>query len=248
MRLTSAGHAGNHGSLLEATKAIGRFKTELKAAKLGTEADIYKWNQTELPASTVNAAYTPYNNSINIQAGILIGEIYNEDMSFEQKMGGIGMVIGHEISHAFDTSGAEYDKDGRKTNWWTDEDYAAFQERVSKLVAWYDGFVPMEGLTYSGDRIKTEAIADMTSMKCLLYIAKQMEGFDYDAFFRQYAKLWRDQSTPEYVREAILTDVHPSHYLRINATLAQFDDFLNFYGITEGDGMYVAPEDRVAVW
>lgn len=175
------------GSLLEAFRAIGRFKTGLKAARLGTEADIYKWNQTELPASSVNAAYTPYNNSINIQAGVLIGEIYNENMSFEQKMGGIGMVIGHEISHAFDTNGAEYDKDGRKTNWWTDEDYAAFQDRVAKLVAWYDGFVPMEGLKYSGDRIKTEAIADMTSMKCLLYIAKQTEGFDYDAFFRQYA-------------------------------------------------------------
>ena len=236
------------GSLLEAFRAIGRFKTGLKAARLGTEADIYKWNQSELPASSVNAAYTPYNNSINIQAGVLIGEIYDEDMSFEQKMGGIGMIIGHEISHAFDTNGAEYDKDGRKTNWWTDEDYAAFQDRVAKLVAWYDGFVPMEGLKYSGDRIKTEAIADMTSMKCLLYIAKQTEGFDYDAFFRQYAKLWRDQSTPETVREQILTDAHPVHYLRINATLAQFDDFFDFYGITEGDGMYIAPEDRVAVW
>ena len=236
------------GSLLEAYRAIEQFKTSLKAARLGTEADIYKWNQNELPVSAVNAAYSGSNNSINIQAGVLVGEIYNEDMSFEQKMGGIGMIIGHEISHAFDTSGAEYDKDGRRNNWWTDEDYAAFQDRVAKLVAWYDGFVPMEGLPYSGDRVKTEAIADMTSMKCLLYIAKQMEGFDYDAFFRQYAKLWRDQSTPEAVREQILTDVHPAHYLRINATLAQFDDFLNFYGIAEGDGMYIAPEDRVAVW
>ncbi len=236
------------GSLLEARRAIERFKTERKAAKLGTKADIYKWNQIDLPASTVNAAYSPYNNSINIQAGVLVGEIYDDDMSFEQKMGGIGMIIGHEISHAFDTSGAEYDEDGRRINWWTDEDYTTFQERVAKLVAWYDGFIPMEGLKYSGDRIKTEAIADMTSMKCLLYIAKQMEGFDYDTFFRQYAKLWRDQSTPEAVRETILMDVHPAHYLRINATLAQFDDFLNFYGITEGDGMYIAPEDRVAVW
>ena len=236
------------GSLLEASKAIRRYKAERKAGLLGTEADVYKWNQSELPASSVNAAYSGYNNTINIQAGVLIGEIYNEEMSFEQKMGGIGMIIGHEISHAFDTNGAEYDKDGHRNNWWTDEDYAAFQDRVAKLVAWYDGFVPMEGLEYSGDHVKTEAIADMTSMKCLLYIAKQTEGFDYDAFFRQYAKLWRDQSTPEVVREAILTDVHPAHYLRINATLAQFDDFLNFYGITEGDGMYIAPEDRVAVW
>ncbi|WP_026658805.1 M13 family metallopeptidase [Butyrivibrio sp. AC2005] len=236
------------GSLLEAVKAITRFKTGLKASLLGTKANVYKWNQYELQASSVNATYTGYNNSINIQAGILVGEIYNEDMSFEQKMGGIGMIIGHEISHAFDSNGAEYDKDGHKNNWWTDEDYAAFRDRVAKLVTWYDGFVPMEGIKYSGDRVKTEAIADMTSMKCLLYIAKQTEGFDYDTFFRQYAKLWRDQSTPEAVKDQILTDVHPAHYLRINATLAQFDDFLSFYGITEGDGMYIAPEDRVAVW
>ena len=236
------------GSLLEARKAIERFRVKKEAEKLKTSADPYAWNQMMLPASSVNAAYTPYNNSINIQAGILNGVIYNEDMSYEQKLGGIGMVIGHEISHAFDTNGAEYDKDGEKKNWWTDADRAAFEERVAKLITWYDGFVPAEGGTYSGDRVKTEAIADMTSMKCLLYIARQTEGFDYDAFFRQYAKLWRDQSTPENVREILLMDAHPAHYLRINATLAQFEDFDDFYGIKEGDGMYLPPEDCVAVW
>ena len=236
------------GSLLEAKAAIERFKVKKEAEKLNMTADPYAWNQMMLPASTVNAAYTPYNNTINIQAGILNGEIYNENMSYEQKLGGIGMVIGHEISHAFDTNGAQYDKDGAKKNWWTDEDRAAFDKRVAKLIAWYDGFIPAEGMSYSGDRVKTEAIADMTSMKCLLHIARQTEGFDYDAFFRQYAKLWRDQSTPESMKETILMDPHPVHYLRINATLAQFDDFDDFYGIKEGDGMYLSPEDRVAVW
>ena len=236
------------GSLLEARGAIERFRVRKEAEKLGTTADPYAWNQMMLPASTVNAAYTPYNNSINIQAGILNGEIYNENMSYEQKLGGIGMVIGHEISHAFDTNGAQYDKDGAKKNWWTDEDRAAFEKRVAKLIEWYDGFIPAEGMNCSGDRVKTEAIADMTSMKCLLYIARQTEGFDYDAFFRQYAKLWRDQSTPENMREVILMDSHPVHYLRINATLAQFDEFDDFYGIKEGDGMYIPPDERVAVW
>ena len=103
-------------------------------------------------------------------------------------------------------------------------------------------------MNYSGERVKTEAIADMTSMKCLLHIARQMEGFDYDAFFRQYAILWRDQSTPESMKEHILMDPHPVHYLRINATLAQFEEFDEFYDIREGDGMYLSPEDRVAVW
>ena len=236
------------GSLLEARKAIDRYKKAKKAEKLGTYADPYEWNQLMSPASEVNAMYMPYNNSINIMAGVLNGEIYNENMSYEQKLGGIGMVIGHEISHAFDNVGREYDKDGNKTNWWTDEDSAAFNDRVSKLVAWYDGFIPVEGMSYSGDRVKTEAIADMTSMKCLLYIARQTEGFDYDDFFRQYAKLWREIATPEQVKENVLIDTHPVHYLRVNATLAQFDDFVDFYGISEGDGMYLAPDQRVAVW
>ena len=85
-------------------------------------------------------------------------------------------------------------------------------------------------------------------MKCMLAIAAEKEDFDYDAFFRQFAANWRDQSTLESLESKIQMDSHPMHYMRINATLAQFDEFLNFYGITEGDGMYIAPEDRVAIW
>ena len=200
------------------------------------------------PASSIGAMYTPYNNSINIFAGILNGEYYNEGMSYEQMLGGIGFTIGHEISHAFDTNGSQYDKDGAVSNWWTEEDFAAYRERVDKLAAWYDGFIPFEGAEYHGEDVQTEVCSDMASMKCMLAIAAEKEDFDYDAFFRQFAANWRDQSTLASLENKIQIDSHPMHYMRINATLAQFDEFLNFYGITEGDGMYIAPEDRVAVW
>ena len=88
----------------------------------------------------------------------------------------------------------------------------------------------------------------MAGMKAILAIAAQKEDFDYDAFFRQFATVWRIQGSYPSLVTLVAQDTHPMRYLRINATLAQFDDFVDFYGITEGDGMYLAPEARVAVW
>ena len=236
------------GSLLAANAAVQEFVIDLQSKKIDTAVDKDKWDQLTMQTAQVNAFYNPQNNSINIMAGILSGEIYNEDMSYEQKLGGIGTVIGHEISHAFDTNGSQFDKDGAISNWWTAEDYAAFQARAAKLAAWYDGFIPWEGASYSGQQVQTEAIADMGGMKCLLAVAAQQENFDYDAFFRQFATVWRMQGLPAYLVTLVAQDTHPMRYLRINATLAQFDEFIEFYGIQPGDGMYIAPEDRVCVW
>ena len=236
------------GSLLAANAAVQDYVLSLQSDKIDTAVDKDKWDQLTMQTAQVNAFYNPQNNSINIMAGILSGEIYNEDMSYEQKLGAIGTVIGHEISHAFDTNGSQFDKDGAISNWWTDEDYAAFQARAAKLAAWYDGFIPWDGANYSGQQVQTEAIADMGGMKCLLAIAAQQDNFDYDAFFRQYATVWRMQGLPAYLITLVAQDTHPMRYLRVNATLAQFDEFIDFYGIQPGDGMYVAPEDRVAVW
>ena len=236
------------GSLLAANAAVQDYVLSLQSDKIDTAVDKDKWDQLTMQTAQVNAFYNPQNNSINIMAGILSGEIYNEDMSYEQKLGAIGTVIGHEISHAFDTNGSQFDKDGAISNWWTDEDYAAFQARAAKLAAWYDGFIPWDGANYSGQQVQTEAIADMGGMKCLLAIAAQQDNFDYDAFFRQYATVWRMQGLPAYLVTLVAQDTHPMRYLRVNATLAQFDEFIDFYGIQPGDGMYVAPEDRVAVW
>lgn len=236
------------GSLLAASAAVDEFLIALLSERIDTAVDKDNWDQLMMPTAMVNAFYDPQSNSINILAGILSGNVYNEDMSYEQKLGGIGTVIGHEISHGFDTNGAQFDKDGAMANWWTDEDYAAFQERAAKLAAWYDGFIPFEGAHYSGQQVQTEAIADMAGMKAILAIAAQKEDFDYDAFFRQFATVWRIQGSYPSLVTLVAQDTHPMRYLRINATLAQFDDFVDFYGITEGDGMYLAPEARVAVW
>ena len=178
---------------------------------------------------------------------ILQGGAYNSDMSDEELLGTLGAVIGHEISHGFDSTGAQYDKDGNLAVWWTEEDYAEFLRRNQKMEDYYNAIHPWEGQDLYGSIVTGEACADMAGIKVALRIAAEKENFDYDAFFRAYAGLWLDKDTLQMIYRRI-NDVHPMGYLRVNCTLQQFDEFLNCYGITEGDGMYLAPEDRVNIW
>lgn len=232
-------------SYYEMIRSIVKFGQAGDAARTGQKVDRELWDMDILAA---NAYYNPQDNSINILQGILGGNFYYDGISQEALLGGIGVVIGHEISHAFDTNGAQFDKDGNLSNWWTDEDLASFQERADKLAAYYDTIIPFEGETVRGSNIKTEAIADMTGVKCMLAIAEGQGSFDYDTFFRAYAGIWARLNTREYEYYLLTQDTHPLHYLRTNVTLQQFDRFLETYGITEGDGMYLAPEERVLVW
>ncbi|MCR4658037.1 MAG: M13 family metallopeptidase [Lachnospiraceae bacterium] len=196
-----------------------------------------------------NAFYKFTDNSINIVPGLFSDATYSEDMSIEHVYGAIGCMIGHEISHGFDTNGAMYDAEGNMRDWWADEDYATFQERAAKLIDYYDQVVAFDdGTPYQGQIVQTEAIADMAGMKCILKMAEKIEDFDYDEFFKANAHLWARVNTLESCEAMVMTDSHPLHYLRGNVTVQQFDKFLETYGIEEGDGMYLAPEDRILVW
>ncbi len=206
--------------------------------------DKEKWVATP---QTVNCFYNPQANMICILGAFAQGNIYNSDMSDEELYGKLGVVIGHEISHAFDSTGAQFDKNGDMTSWWTEEDYAKFLERNEKMTAYYNAMHPWEGQDFYGSIVTGEACADMAGLKCMLRIAAGKPDFDYDLFFRSYANVWLTKDSLQMAYRRI-NDVHPMAYLRINATLQQFDEFLDLYGITEGDGMYLAPEDRVLIW
>ena len=139
------------------------------------------WNMR----TSTDESLLPNTNSILVFAGMLNGKYYNESMSREEKMGAIGTVIGHEISHAFDTTGSQYDETGAVHSWWTDDDRAAFDERASKLIAAYDDIHPWkDGSACNGTILQGEVAADMGGMACMLRIAKTIDGFDYDKFFR----------------------------------------------------------------
>lgn len=232
-------------SLVECDKEISKFTYDLNVQNTNGKVDHEIWDFDILEA---NAYYSQNDNSINIILGILNEPFYSDEMSDEELYGSIGAAIGHEISHAFDTNGAQFDKDGNLLNWWKDEDYEAFQNRADKLIEYYDNITVWEGQNAIGTSLQTEAIADMAGIKAILLMAKEKKDFDYDKFFRGYASLWRRVNTHEYEYLCLTKDEHPLAYLRTNVTLQQFDEFHDTYDIKEGDNMYLAPEDRVSVW
>lgn len=232
------------GTLWQAMKKIKAYTVAKSVKEYSKPVDKDEWGATP---QTVNAFYYPQTNSIYILGAYALGMLRNSDMSEEELLGNLGTVIGHEISHAFDSTGAQFDKNGNMKNWWTEEDYAAFRARNDKMIAYYNNMHPWAGQNFYGSTMTGEAGADMTGMKVVLRLAAENKNFDYDKFFRAFANDWlvKDTLQEAYVR---INDTHPMCYLRINCTLQQFDEFLNFYGITEGDGMYLAPKDRVIIW
>ncbi len=232
------------GSYWEATRAVQKYEHAKEVAGLQKPVDKTLWN---LYPMSINCEYDQHINCIFILAGYARGDNYNSDMSDEELYAKLGSVIGHEISHAFDPYGAMFDKEGSMVNWWTDEEMEAFKEKSKKLAAYYDAIHPWEGQDLNGEIMTGEACADMAAIKCMLRLAAQKPGFDYDRFFRAYADHYLTKDKMEVIKMR-LEDVHPMYYLRINTVLQQYDDFLNFYDIHEGDGMYLAPKDRVAIW
>jgi len=200
-----------------------------------------------IPPQTPNCVNNPSANAIIISGSYMNSELFNSDMPIEEKLGLLGFVIAHEVSHSFDSQGSLFDKDGRIADWWTESDKLEFQKRIDRLASYYDNIHPFEGLDLRGETYTGEACADFAAMKCLLRIAKQIEGFDYDLFFKSYARLMFFEITKQLYQHTI-SDFHPPYYLRVNVTLQQYDEFLDFYGIKEGDTMYLSPSDRITVW
>ena len=235
----------NGGSLYDNAIALRISALDEKFDKLNKAVD--KENISFKP-QTVNAFYSPTENAIVIPAGIIQGHFYDSNASKEVNLGGIGVIIGHEISHAFDNTGAQYDADGNLNNWWTDEDYNEFMKRTLKVRDFYSQIEAIPGEKLDGNTTAGENIADLGGASCLLDILSEMDKPDYKAFFQSYAVTWRQITTKEYDEYASKIDVHSPNKVRVNAVLAQFQKFDDTYGIKEGDGMYIKPEDRVGIW
>ncbi|MCR5844300.1 MAG: M13 family metallopeptidase [Oscillospiraceae bacterium] len=232
------------GTLWEAYRRISAYMIAKSIKEFPEPVDKEKW---PMPPTIVNCFYDWTTNTITILGAFAQGGLYSSDMSDEEVLAKLGCVIGHEISHGFDSTGAQFDKYGNMADWWTEEDYAEFLARNQKMVDYYNAMHPWEGQDFYGSIMTGEACADMAGMKAILRLAAERENFDYDAFFRAFADIWLEKGTLQSAYMSI-NNVHPMSYLRINCTLQQFDEFLDCYGITEGDNMYLAPEDRVAIW
>ncbi len=232
-------------SYFESMVAIKEYETKKEVEDFNEPVNLDEW--ADIPIDQ-NSCYLCTNNSINILPGLLGDVLYNSDMSKEEVYGMAGGVIGHEISHAFDAIGATYDADGNYADWWTSEDKEAFKAMTDELVAYYNDISVWEGLSCNGELNKTEACADMGGMAVLLRLASEDPKFDYQKFFESFAEAWAQNITPETANYYCSYDSHPLNYLRVNVTVAQFQEFYDTFDVKEGDGMYIAPEDRVKIW
>ena len=236
-------------NLVDIVGAINAFQTSQLAELVNQPVNRSNWNMSAIPTMMVNAVYTMNDNSINICAALLSTEdFFSENNTYEQNLACLGTVLGHEVTHGFDTTGYKYDKNGRYNSWWTNEDQYAFDSRADALVKYYSALTPVSrGSFLDGKTVSGEAIADMGGVKFALRIAADTPDFDYDAFFRAYAEMWRCHRT--YMVETMYSsDSHPTGMLRTNVTLMQFDEFQKTYDIQPGDGMYLPAEERITVW
>ena len=212
-----------------------------------------RWNKPvdrmrwEMSAATVNAYYHPFKNIIVFPAAILQAPFYSLKQTSSQNYGGIGAVIAHEISHAFDNNGALFDEYGNLNNWWTPEDSAHFKELAQKMIAEFDG-LPIAGQKVNGKLTVSENIADGGGLSCALEAAKEEDDFNAQEFFINWATIWRMKATKQYEQLLLSIDVHAPQKLRANVQAQNQADFYTAFGIQPGDQMYKAPEDRVNIW
>jgi putative endopeptidase len=244
------GNYDEGGNLLDAVAAINQRKHAPDAEKVNQPVNRADWDLSQIPTIDTNAYNNSEINGIIILAGVLEGGfMYDPDAPIEQNYGRLGTTLGHEITHSFDTTGYGFDADGLPYGWWTNDDEVALRLRSDRLASHYNQLSYLPGTTggYQGALVKGEAMSDMGGVKCMLTLAEEIPDFDYDLFFRSYASLWAYQTsrTSESLKAS---DAHPLGFFRTNVTLQQFDKFLETYDIGPGDGMYLAPEDRILVW
>lgn len=234
----------SNGSLYADVVTFDEILTAHHYEQFAKEVDKKEWH---MPAHMVNAYYSPDSNSIFFPAAILQAPFYSLTQTSSQNYGGIGAVIAHEISHAFDNNGAQFDKYGNLNKWWADEDYAAFELKQQEMIHEFDG-VKTEAGKANGKLIVSENIADQGGITAALTAAKAESQYSPTEFFTQWAKIWRNKASVEFQQMLLSMDVHAPAQLRANIPPTNLDEFFETFEIKAGDGMYRAPENRVKIW
>jgi putative endopeptidase len=235
---------------------VAAWQYQRSLDKIGKPVDKSEWGMTP---QTVNAYYSGSNNEIVFPAAILQPPFYNPKADAAVNFGGIGAVIGHEISHGFDDSGSRFDGDGNLNNWWTDADRKNFDAKVAQLASQYSAYEPVKGSFVNGKFTSGENIGDLGGV-AVAYDALQMylkdhgdpgpiSGFTQDQrFFMSWATVWRTKSTDQYMTNQVKTDPHSPGVFRAFGPLVNQDSFIKAFDIKPGDKMYKAPQDRIKIW
>ncbi|HFI0672223.1 TPA: M13-type metalloendopeptidase [Streptococcus suis] len=243
--LTSQYKIDKNSSYFDNLREISRMDLAYLLDNFSNPIDKSSWIA---PAFQVNAFYAPSTNSIYFPAAILNEPMYSEKQSLAENYGGIGAVIGHEITHAFDNNGAKYDKDGNYVEWWTAEDYAAFELRTEEMVQLFDG-IEIYDKKVNGKMTVSENIADAGGLSASLEaLIKADPTVDKKEFFESWAKIWAQKERLQYAQLLLDVDTHSPNELRVNVQLKNMDAFYQTYQINETDAMYLPEEERVTIW
>jgi len=231
-------------SLFDIMLALNEIRESDMLSKLDMPTEPENW---AMPGHMVNACYDPFVNDITFPAAILQAPFYSLKQTRSENLGGIGGVIGHEISHAFDSNGAKCDENGNINDWWTEDDFKRFDAKVQKMIAQFDG-IELPWGKVNGAFIVSENMADNGGMSVTLDIMSRTEGASYEEYFANWARVWCEKAKPEYLQLLLSVDVHGPCILRANMPPRNFAEWYSTFGVTEADKMYIAPEDRIRIW
>ncbi|HQI69611.1 MAG TPA: M13 family metallopeptidase [Bacteroidales bacterium] len=244
------------GSYFQNIMAASRFEFARDLNKIGKPVDRSEWGMTP---QTVNAYYSPNMNEIVFPAAILQPPFFFMDGDDAVNYGGIGVVIGHEMTHGFDDQGRQYDKDGNLRDWWTEEDATNFKKQTQVLVDQFNGFKLLDSLHVDGQLTLGENIADMGGITvALVALKKAMQGKDMNAkidgfthlqrFFLSYAQIWRGNTRDKELMRRLKEDVHSPKEARVNGQVYNIPEFYTAFDIKQTDKFYKAENLRPVIW
>lgn len=242
-------------NFFENRRNASKWAYNYMTSRLGKPVDRTEWGMTP---PTINAYYNPSNNEIAFPAGILQFPFFDFGADDAVNYGGIGAVIGHEMTHGFDDQGSQYSANGNLDNWWGKEDADKFKERTGQVVNQYNAFTVLDTLHVNGRLTLGENLADLGGLNiaCEAFTKTQQfkEGKKIDnfsptqRFFLSWAQVWRSNALPETEAQLILTDPHSPGMHRANGPIVNMDAWYTAFNVQPGDRMYVAPEKRIRIW
>ena len=244
------------GSYFENAINVTKWNYNKEMAKLGSKVDRTEWGMSP---QTVNAYFNPVNNEIVFPAAILQPPFYDYKADEAVNYGGIGAVIGHEISHSFDDSGARFDGDGNLKNWWTEDDSVKFKEIGGQLIKQYSDIIAIDSMHLNGEYTLGENIGDLGGVQAAyeglqIFLRKNGRPADIDGytpeqrFFLSWGTIWRTKMRDEALKNLIMTNTHSPGMYRAYMPLKNVDAFYKAFEVKEGDKMYLKPADRVRIW
>ena len=231
-------------SLFDIVYTLERVKLSHNLSLLNKPTNPEKW---AMPGHMVNACYDPFVNDITFPAAILQAPFYSLKQTRSENLGGIGAVIGHEISHAFDSNGAKCDENGNINNWWTKEDMKRFNTKIKAMIKQFDG-IELPWGKVNGKFIVSENMADNGGMAVTLEIMSKTPNASYEEYFMNWAKVWCLKAKPEYLQLLLNLDVHGPSILRANMPPRNFPEWYDTFKVKKTDKMYIAPSKRVVIW